>query len=637
MNGRLALLSSLVLLAASCGPQQEPNDDFVDGEMGTITSGLTAGQAGGCNSGIVAGLAAQIIQEVNCIAPSTMVSFAGPGIALNSGVHAVLAPGATSALRATVAARGVTMTVSSAYRTVAEQYVLYKWWKAGQCGIQVAAVPGLSNHQSGRAIDVPSYSGWITPLQARGWTWLGNSDVVHFDFNGAANIGSRSVLAFQKLWNKNNASKLVEDGAWGPASANAMSASPTTGFANAGCAVVPPPPPPPPPPPVNGTLKGKIYKVNPADAADLNSGIAGATVKVNGVTATTDATGIYTVTLPAGTHTIAATAATYSAASLVRQVVANQTVWGSIGLVGSGTPDTVKPDVEILAPAEDGTKVDVAELMVKGTASDDRGVVTSLTVSMNGGAPTALTPGAFSVNVKLASGKNTIKVEAIDPAGNKAFVERTLFFRTGLTGIVTDSLETMPLEGVEVRALDLAGMVLASAMTGADGSYQLDVDSGNRTVVAYLAGYTEYRLPVEVSDETRTAWSFSLTKGIAESGVRFIYPRVDESVLTPTLWVSGIVDGFTPKMVKLNGFTAELHGGNQFTAELPLNVGNNVIEAVATRPDGSAIAARMNVARIDAVTHERTTRVNGGCSAAGGADLSVIAMLLLALTRRLRR
>jgi|GEM_PF-5248474 len=45
----------------------------------------------------------------------------------------------------------------------------------------------------------------------------------------------------------------------------------------------------------------------------------------------------------------------------------------------------------------------------------------------------------------------------------------------------------------------------------------------------------------------------------------------------------------------------------------------------------------MDAKRIDAATHEQTTRVNGGCSAAGGADLSVIAMLLLALTRRLRR
>ena len=46
--------------------------------MGVIESGLTVGQAGGCDTSIVAGLTNQLVAEVNCIAPNAMVNFTDP-------------------------------------------------------------------------------------------------------------------------------------------------------------------------------------------------------------------------------------------------------------------------------------------------------------------------------------------------------------------------------------------------------------------------------------------------------------------------------------------------------------------------------------------------------------------------------
>ena len=618
-------IAAVVLVLTACGPVEiQEVDDYVDHDLGVITSALTAGQAGGCDTSIVGPLTQQLVAELNCITPNTMTVFTGPGISVTSAVNPFLAPAATTGLKAAVSASGSTIGISSAYRSVAQQYLLYKWWQAGQCGIQAAAVPGTSNHQSGRAVDVPSYSQWITPLQAHGWKWFGSGDLVHFDFNGAANLGGASVLAFQRLWNKNNANKLAEDGAWGSASASAMASTPTTGFPISGCTPVPPPPPT-----GNGTLKGRIYKINPADAADLSQGIQGASVKVAGMTLLTDGTGLYTAQLPAGSAAISVTAAGFAPATLTRTVASGQIVWGSMGLTAVGGADTQKPDVEITAPAE-GDAVELAAITVTGTASDDRGTVSTLTLSLNGaaGLPLVSVAGAFSQAVKLKAGLNVIAVEAIDPAGNRTRLERKVTFRAGVGGMVTSDAQGMPLADVDVRLFDAGGAVVASTRTAADGSYGFDVAPGAFTLVANLTGYAEYRQPMDVSEDARTAWSFSLSAGVPGVGVRFVFPREGEAVLTSTVWVSGVVDGFTPKVIRVNGVRAELLAGNSFTVQVPVELGENVLEAVAAKDDGTVFVGRIQVMRLDPVAHEEGTRVRGGCASVPGPWMLAATLLM---------
>jgi uncharacterized protein (TIGR03382 family) len=118
-------------------------------------------------------------------------------------------------------------------RTVAQQYLLYRWYQAGTCGIPLAATPGNSNHEQGRALDTGSYATWDTILDDYGWDWYGNSDVYHFTYTGPGwvNLQGTDVLAFQRLWNRNHPEDLIdEDGIYGPQTGARLSASPADGF-----------------------------------------------------------------------------------------------------------------------------------------------------------------------------------------------------------------------------------------------------------------------------------------------------------------------------------------------------------------------------------------------------------------------
>jgi hypothetical protein len=100
-------------------------------------------------------------------------------------------------------------TVNSAWRSSAQQYLLYKWYLGGGCGIQIAAKPGTSNHEAGLAIDTSYYEYWRPALESHGWQWHGSSDLVHFDYvAGGSDDRSAGLLAFQRLWNRYNEHKV---------------------------------------------------------------------------------------------------------------------------------------------------------------------------------------------------------------------------------------------------------------------------------------------------------------------------------------------------------------------------------------------------------------------------------------------
>lgn len=55
---------------------------------------------------------------------------------------------------------------------------------------------------------------------------------MHFNFNGGQDIRNLSVLALQRLWNRNNpGDQIAEDGAYGPQTESRMKQSPSMGFA----------------------------------------------------------------------------------------------------------------------------------------------------------------------------------------------------------------------------------------------------------------------------------------------------------------------------------------------------------------------------------------------------------------------
>jgi D-alanyl-D-alanine carboxypeptidase len=192
-----------------------------------------------CETGtaVVRGLSRQIIAEMNLIIPNVLVNFEDLNVAdTGPTLNLFLQPAAKEALRLAIKDRGgIKIKITSAYRTCAQQFILFRQFKAGNlCGILKAARPGRSNHEDGLAIDVPDFENWRSALRKHGWQWFGGGDPVHFTYTGGGtrdDIGNIGVKAFQRLWNKNNSSdRITEDGKFGLQTEKRLLRSPVDGF-----------------------------------------------------------------------------------------------------------------------------------------------------------------------------------------------------------------------------------------------------------------------------------------------------------------------------------------------------------------------------------------------------------------------
>ena len=213
--------------AGEVDPPVPPSDPVED----KVTAGCTTSQ--------VRGLSEQLIAQMNCIEPGVMSSFAHiENLDLQEAVFPYLQTPAVGGLEDVMRGEVERMTLSSALRTLPQQYLLYRWYRLGRCDIGLAATPGRSNHNGGLAVDTPGYSAWRSRFTSGEWTWLGSSDPVHFNFNGGRDVRSLSVLAFQQLWNTNNPDdRIGEDGVYGPQTEGRLKQAPSGGFASGpGCA-----------------------------------------------------------------------------------------------------------------------------------------------------------------------------------------------------------------------------------------------------------------------------------------------------------------------------------------------------------------------------------------------------------------
>jgi N-acetylmuramoyl-L-alanine amidase len=161
--------------------------------------------------------------------------------------------------------------LNSAQRTLVQQLFLYRKYTNKLCEIPLAAEPctryhslkfvhapsnratilcsDKSNHLSGAAVDIQQgRQFYLTGVpKTCGWTYMGRSDPVHFDYVDSKDIRKTAVWAFQRLWNRckpADSAALVEDGNWGPATENALMKSPANGFAD--CQICPNDPKPEP-------------------------------------------------------------------------------------------------------------------------------------------------------------------------------------------------------------------------------------------------------------------------------------------------------------------------------------------------------------------------------------------------------
>jgi hypothetical protein len=189
------------------------------------------------DTGLVRGLSLQIIAVMNSIVPNVLVNFDDLNVDVQGNqINPFLQPAAKDSLRLAIQERDSTLIVNSAYRTVAQQYLLRKQFEWGLFGITAAAQPGFSNHEGGLALDVEDPDGWEPYFEKHHWIRLGRDfDYPHYDYIFPAgtrqDLGQISVMAFQRLWNQYHSSdRIAEDGSFGAQTAARLAASPIEGF-----------------------------------------------------------------------------------------------------------------------------------------------------------------------------------------------------------------------------------------------------------------------------------------------------------------------------------------------------------------------------------------------------------------------
>ena len=202
--------------------------------MATVGNIIKTKADGTCSTASVKNLSLQVIDEMNLLIPNVLVSFDDLDVSGDRAtVNFFLQPKAKEALRRAIRNKGKTLRLTSAYRTVVQQHILFSW-QGSEC-VFIAAKPGRSNHEDGLAIDTPDWEEWIPTLAAENWEWLGDKDEVHFTYMGGGvrdDIGDIGVQAFQILWNKYNPNDLIDvDGGYGPDTAARLDQTPANGFA----------------------------------------------------------------------------------------------------------------------------------------------------------------------------------------------------------------------------------------------------------------------------------------------------------------------------------------------------------------------------------------------------------------------
>lgn len=204
---------------------------FVAAHGSNSTSSCILGTQVGCSTSVAQGMTDEIVSKLESMGysfktlDSTWIKCASPCV--NK-----LQSAAADNLAAAAKGKNDYITLNSAFRSSAQQYLLYNWYLAGICGIGLAAIPGTSNHEGGRAVDTSYYTYWLTTLENSGWVHsYPDSDPVHFDYLASTDIAKQNLIAFQKLWNTNNPSKTIaEDGIYGPDTANAFYNTPCDGW-----------------------------------------------------------------------------------------------------------------------------------------------------------------------------------------------------------------------------------------------------------------------------------------------------------------------------------------------------------------------------------------------------------------------
>jgi hypothetical protein len=243
---------NVTLVEDAGAPEGESTDDGTpldeDGDMSEVPSEGPAKPApprhfttvreaakGSCTTASIEGLSKQIIAEARCLNPKAVAPLPSrPNLVTGPNVFPYLRADAKDHLvKVLDAHKGTTLKIHSALRTVAQQYLVWRWSTTKSCGVELATPPGKSNHELGLALDIADHTAWRSALEAEHFKWLGASDRVHFDFETPedASKARTDVLAFQRLWNRNHPTdRVAENGLYGPPTEQRLETAPPDGF-----------------------------------------------------------------------------------------------------------------------------------------------------------------------------------------------------------------------------------------------------------------------------------------------------------------------------------------------------------------------------------------------------------------------
>jgi hypothetical protein len=261
--------------------------------------------------------------------------------------------------------------------------------------------------------------------------------------------------------------------------------------------------------------------------------------------------------------------------------------------------DETPPFVALLAP-EEGAIVARPEVELVGESEP------GAELTLNGTRVPVGENGRFATTMRASEGANGIRIEAVDPAGNRTERTRSFVYRPrGAVEVVLDP--AIPRDG-EGRLLTATPLIDIAGTSDADAGSQLRVvDASGALVVQTLVeegGGFRFTLPASAEG---TAYRLAvLGPGGRQEGEDAFVVRQDTEppaivlaapppAATANAWleVAGLAEGAVA--VSVNGAPARLAGA-AFDAVATLAPGPNAVEVVATDAVGNVAVERLETA-----------------------------------------
>jgi hypothetical protein len=179
MNRRTPLLSLVAVLAvtglclAGCSADSAADDQSDDGESEPSGEGDSA-----LTSEVDCRIKTDTAYVSGSAKPIKLITVGGKPTSIAVG-HQFLK------MQKAADAAGVVLTISSGFRTMAEQQYFYHCYQTGSCNNgNLAAKPGYSNHQGGFALDLKT-SSWLANNAGRfGFVRTVPSEAWHYEYHG---------------------------------------------------------------------------------------------------------------------------------------------------------------------------------------------------------------------------------------------------------------------------------------------------------------------------------------------------------------------------------------------------------------------------------------------------------------------